>query len=131
MTGAGARRLRDWVLSRRMTFTTEAQLQEVLGSRLYAEALLANPITNYGAEVRLDAHNRIDFLVELNETTKVGIEVKIGGSVAALTRQLERYAAFDDVDELLVITTKAQHHHIPTTIGGKPVVLCSLIGDAL
>ena len=123
--------MRDWVLARRMTFTTEAQLQEVLAERLYAEAMLANPVTGFGREVPLDGHNRIDFLVELNEKTAVGVEVKIGGSVAALTRQLERYAAFPVIDELLVITTKAQHHHIPHEIGGKPVVLCSLIGDAL
>lgn len=130
MSGA-ARRLRDWVLARPMTFTTEAQLQDVLATRLWDEALLGNPITGYSRELRLDEHNRIDFLVELNEVSRVGIEVKIGGSLAALTRQLERYAAFPQIDQLLVITTKANHHHIPNVIGGKPVVLCSLIGDAL
>lgn len=128
---SAARRLRDWILARPMTFTTEAELQQVLADRLWSEALLGNPITGYSREVRLDDHNRIDFLVELNGTTKVGVEVKIAGSLAALRRQLERYAALAAVDQLLLVTTKAQHHHVPPTIGGKPVILCSLIGDAL
>lgn len=128
---AAARRLRDWVLSRAISFTTEKELQEALAARLWPEALLGAPITGYSRELRLDERNRIDFLVEINETIRVGVEVKIGGSLAALVRQLERYAKFPQIDQLLVITTKAQHHHIPTEINGKPVVLCSLIGDAL
>jgi len=131
MITSAARRLRDWILARPMTFTTEDDLQQALADRLWAEALLGNPITGYSREVRLDEHNRIDFLVELNGTTKVGVEVKIAGSLASVRRQLERYAALADVDELLLVTTKAQHHHISPRIGDKPVVLCSLIGDAL
>ncbi|WP_449408028.1 hypothetical protein [Microbacterium maritypicum] len=127
----GARRLRDWVLAVPMSFTTESELQEVLAHRLYAEALLGSPVTGYSREHRLDEHNRIDFLVELNESLNVGIEVKIGGSVADVVRQLTRYAAVDEIHQLLLVTTKAQHHHIPTQINDKPVVLCSLIGDAL
>lgn len=130
MTSA-ARRLRDFVLARPMTFTTEAELQEALAARLWDEALIGRPITGYSREVRLDERNRIDFLVELDEAITVGVEVKIAGSLAAVRRQLERYAADDRIHQLLLITTKAQHHHISPTIGGKPVVLCSLIGDAL
>lgn len=121
-----ARRLRDWILSVPMTFTTEAELQNVLAARLDNEAGLGHPITSVLREERLDAHNRIDFLVHL-DTTAVGVEVKIGSALAAVRRQLERYAAFDTVDELLLVTTKARHHQIPAEIGGKPVVLCSLI----
>ena len=114
-----------------MSSTTKAELQEVLALRLYNEAVLGNPVTGYSREHRLDPHNRIDFLVELNETLNVGTEVKIGSSIANVIRQLTRCAAFDDVHQRLLVTTKAQHHHIPHEIAGKPVVLCSLIGDAL
>lgn len=127
---AAARRLRDSVLSRRLSFTTETELQERLASHLWTEALIGRPITRYSREVRLDEHNRIDFIVELDGTV-VGVEVKIAGTLKAVTRQLTRYAAFPSIDQLLLITTKAQHHHIPREIDGKPVVLCSLIGDAL
>lgn len=127
---SAARRLRDFILAAPMTFTTEADLQEALADRLDAEAQLGNPVSGFGREVRLDGHNRIDFLVEL-AGTHVGIEVKRAGSLADVIRQLTRYAAFTTVDELLLVTTKASHHHIPTEIDGKPVVLCSLIGNAL
>lgn len=126
-----ARRLRDHILARRMTFTTEAQLQQVLAERLYGESLLRRPVTGFGREVSLDDHNRIDFLVELDGQTTIGVEVKVAGALAAVQRQLTRYAAFDAIDELLLVTTRAQHHAIPTEIGGKPVVLCSLVGAGL
>lgn len=130
MTSA-ARRLRDFVLARPLSFTTENELQEALAGRFWAEALLGKPVTGYSRELRLDAENRIDFLVELDGEIRVGVEVKIAGSLAAVRRQLERYAKSDKVDQLLLITTKASHHQISPTINGKPVVLCSLIGDAL
>lgn len=38
-------------------------------------------------EVRLTPRDRIDFLVD-----GIGIEVKLAGSISALTRQLHRYA---------------------------------------
>ncbi|MFF8187715.1 hypothetical protein ACF044_10705 [Microbacterium sp. NPDC016588] len=125
-----ARRLRDWILSRRMTYGTELELQDAIADRLAGEVRLGRPITDAGREINLDARNRIDFLVEV-DGVPVGVEVKIHGSRADVVRQLTRYAAFPEIHELLLVTTKAIHHNIPTELGGKPVVLCSLVGAAL
>lgn len=125
-----ARRLRDWILSRRMTYGTELELQDALAARFYAEAMIGHPITGFGREVRLDQHNRIDFLIEV-DGAPVGVEVKIHGSRADVVRQLTRYAAFPEIHELLLVTAKAIHHNIPHELNGKPVVLCSLVGAAL
>lgn len=125
-----ARRLRDWVLTTPMPFTAEADLQLALAARLEAEAQLGHPIAGYTREVSLDQHNRIDFVVNV-ESIRVGVEVKIGGSLSSVLRQLTRYADFPEIDELLLITTRSRHHHVWKTVAGKPLVLCSLIGDAL
>lgn len=125
-----ARRLRDFILSRTMTYGTEIQLQDALAARLHAEASIGRPITSVRREVRLDQHNRIDFVIDV-ELVPVGVEVKIHSSRADVVRQLTRYAAFPEIQELLLVTTKAIHHNIPTELNGKPVVLCSLVGAAL
>lgn len=125
---APARQLRDWILTRPISFTTETDLQDGLAARFLAAT--PYPITAYGREVRLDPSNRIDFLVEL-DSTNIGVEVKIAGSLTEVTRQLTRYTALAAVDQLILVTTKASHHHVPREINGKPVILCSLIGDAL
>lgn len=125
-----ARRLRDHIAAQRLVFTTEAELQDALAQDLWAEAVLGRPVSGFGREVPLDCHNRIDFLVEL-DGVHVGVEVKVQSPLTAVVRQLERYAGFDAIDELLLVTNRAHHHRIPTEIGGKPAVLCSLVESAL
>lgn len=127
---SAARRLRDWILMRPMTYTTELDLQDAIHARLIDEVRIGVPVRGFGREVVLDAHNRIDFLVTL-AGTRVGVEVKVGSSNADVVRQLTRYARFDAVEELLLVTTQARHHHLPKVVGGKPAVLCSLVGGAL
>lgn len=138
MTGTGnaARRLRHWILSEPMSWTTENDLQNALDTRLTAEAGRRHPITHVRREVRLDDHNRIDFLVALaeslgGESSTVGVEVKIKGSAKDVLRQLTRYAAIADIDELLLVTTKAAHHRMPAELNGKPVIVCSLVEAGL
>lgn len=65
-------------------------------------------------EVALGGAGRIDFLVD-----RVGVEVKVAGEVGAVHRQLVRYAARREVDELLLVTTRRVHTRLPGTIGGK------------
>ena len=60
--------------------------------------------------------DRIDFVVD-----RVGIECKVDGSVADVTRQLERYALWGELDELVVVTTKGKHLNLPRMLNGKPV----------
>ncbi|OZD48615.1 hypothetical protein CH252_18990 [Rhodococcus sp. 06-1477-1B] len=136
MTAPAARLLRDHILAQRLTYNTEADLQLALDGVLTREKDLGHPIVQFDREHRLDGHNRIDFLVTLRNGLNrphahIGIEVKINGPLAAVQRQLERYAQFPSIDELLLVTNRAHHHGIPYTIYGKPVVLCSLIGAAL
>jgi len=140
MALTAAERLRDWILTEPMTFTTEADLQQAIWDRLTAMA--ADPAdlspideTTLNREVRLDARNRIDFLIDVYPEDGwkvcVGVEVKIKSALAEVIRQLQRYATFDAIDELLLVTTKASHHHVPDYIGGKRVVLCSLVERGL
>lgn len=74
-------------------------------------------------EVRLTPRDRIDFMVG-----RVGIEVKVKGSRSALLHQLIRYADHHDIGELLVVTTRARHHGIPSALNGKPVSLIQIGG---
>lgn len=125
-----ARRLRAWLLIERMNWATELELQDAIDDRLTREVKLGHPITAYTRELRVDEHNRLDFAVQVDGTT-VAVEVKIGGSRKDVIRQLTRYAALADVDEILLVTTKASHHRLPTELGGKAVVLCTLVEDSL
>ena len=133
--GTAARTVRDIILTGRWSFTTERDLQDALHEHLARTADNPwSPLITVAREHPLDDRNRIDFLVTVNlhdHLRTVGVEIKIGASLPTVTRQLTRYAAFDQVDELLLVTTKAHHHHIPVTIHGKPVALCSLIENAL
>lgn len=61
-------------------------------------------------EVRLNDHDRIDFLVGV-----VGIEVKVAGSIGPVARQLRRYAESPMIDELILVTTRVQLTQVPTT----------------
>ena len=66
---------------------------------------------------------RIDFLVD-----RVGVEVKVTGSVDTVTRQLRGYAPF--VDELVLVSTRSRHRQVPREIGGKPVAVFIVQGAA-
>lgn len=128
--GNSARRLRHWILSERMSWTTEDELQRIIGRRLDREVSLGHPVTHYEREVRVDERNRLDFAVQIDGDV-VAVEVKIAGSRKDVLRQLTRYAHLDDVDELLLVTTKANHHRMPTHINNKPLLLCSLVEAGL
>jgi hypothetical protein len=92
----------------------ETDLHACVGQRLTAAGL---PFVH---EAKLAKGCRIDFLVG-----SVGVEIKKGKpSAATLAAQLQRYAACDAVDGLIVITEKSVR--LPGTILGKPVRLIPL-----
>ena len=71
-------------------------------------------------EYRLLPRCRIDFL-----SGRIGIEVKKGRpSPQALRQQLNRYLASDALDAIIVVMQRAIE--LPSSIGGKPVILISL-----
>lgn len=104
-----------------LTYTDEVSLHEDMSRVLTAAGV------DHAREVRLTPRDRIDFLT----ADGVGIEVKVAGSLAAVTRQMTRYAAHPGVRELVLVTTRATHHAIPRNLGGVPVALYSLIGQGL
>ena len=97
----------------------EADLQ----ARLAVE-LAALPVVVH-REHRLDRASRLDFLVE-----GVAVEVKVGGTLAAVTRQLFRYADYPAVLGLLLVSTRYDHRRVPEVVLGKPCA-CLCLGDYL
>jgi hypothetical protein len=105
----------DAVRGNRYRFSNEEELQRGIAEALDRAGLHAD------REVKLDARNRIDFLVE-----GVGIEVKVASNPSTVARQLRRYAEFDRIEALLLVTTRVRHLMLPPTINGKRVVVLSL-----
>lgn len=79
----------------------EAALQAGIAQVLGVLDLAGVPVQR---EVRLTRRERIDFLVG-----RLGIEVKVRGSVHDVRRQLVRYAATGALDEILLISTHVLH----------------------
>ena len=92
----------------------ETQLHELVLSALQSAGLRAKH------EATLAPRCRIDILCG-----GVGIEIKKKRpQAAALKRQLERYAACEQVEELLVIAPRGVN--LPAQIGGKRVTMFAL-----
>jgi hypothetical protein len=109
-----ADRLTRLIGSARLDLSTEGAVQRGL-ARLFEEEQVP-----YEAEVILAPSDRIDFLIG-----RVGVEVKIGHPRRAILRQLERYAASDRVDALLLVSS-APFPASGFEINGKPVHIVSL-----
>jgi hypothetical protein len=97
------------MLSRRFNFSTEKDLQTGV----------AVALTDFGIpferEVVLSPKDRIDFLLPGG----LGLEVKLEGSISALTRQLHRYAQLEAITELAIVVTRTRLLNLPLEIGGK------------
>lgn len=78
---------------------------------------------HYQTEVIMTPEDRIDFLLP----EKVGIEVKVDGSTAAVTRQLWRYAQQETIDEIILVTTRSKHLAIQGPILEKPIFIVHLL----
>lgn len=94
--------------------SSENELSDVVAFLLDDAGLL------YEREVRLDARNRLDFLVHLHDES-VALELKTEGSRASLLRQLERYSRDARVHALGIVTTRRGLCRAPDTFNGKPV----------
>jgi hypothetical protein len=93
------------------SFSTEEELQAGLAKALDTSGI------SFRREVILSKRDRIDFMLDGG----VGIEVKIDGSISALTRQLFRYADLPEINGLLVVVSANRLANLPTEINGKPV----------
>jgi hypothetical protein len=86
--------------------------------------VLAGARVEFKREVWLGAGAVIDFLLPGG----IGLEVKVAGTLAAVTRQLHRYAGNPKVSELLLVTSRPQHDQMPVAMQGKPVRVVTLLG---
>jgi hypothetical protein len=107
-------RLFETLSRARFHFNTETDLQNGIEQWLTGKF-------EFRREVELNDADRIDFLVGA-----VGVEVKIGGSRADVIRQLHRYAQCDQIEALLLVTTRVRHE-MPDTINNKPLRTFSLV----
>jgi len=96
-------------------YANETELQEQIAEALERAGIPAV------REVILSPRDRIDLLAQ-----GVGIEVKVAGRQRDVLGQLERYAAHDEIEALILVTNRARHM-MPDAIGGKPLETVSLI----
>lgn len=120
-------RIRSVLEAHRFTVGNEADLQ------LAIDGVLAGTGLAIEREVRLNARDRLDFLVYPHTAAEGGtaIEVKVDGSATALHRQLARYAKSERVIDIVVVTNRARLCDVPKEIGGKRVEVISLLSGAL
>jgi len=103
------------VLSRaRFSHLDENGLQAAIANELRA----AFPDAAVRREVRIGQGERIDLLAD-----RLGIEVKVAGSVGAVRRQLVRYANSGVLDELLLVSTRVAHRAVTDEFGRVPVMV--------
>jgi hypothetical protein len=93
-----------------------------------AEALAAGGVA-FAREHRLGPSHRVDFVVPFESvigTTprQLAIEAKIDGPSSWIVRQLQGYAIFDEVAELVLVTTRQRHGALlPRELAGKPLTV--------
>ena len=103
----------------RYAHADERGLQDGVARVLEAAAI------GFSREAALGDDGVIDFLIG-----DVGLEIKVGGSRAAVTRQMFRYAGSPQIASLVLVTTRARHT-LPALLRGKPVHVCHLLAGAL
>lgn len=97
-------------------FCDERELQDGIAQRLAASGIA------FLREVILSPGDRIDFLVD-----RIGIEVKVDGSISQVLRQLWRYAQRPEISSLILVTSRAKHGPTPPAMNGKPVFCVHLL----
>lgn len=101
-------------LMRGITFTL--QNEETL-QRGVAQ-VLDDASVDYTRELRLDARNRLDFVV--HSAYEIAIEVKIAGTASDVQRQVRRYLK-EDIGGLVLVTTRRRHRALENEAFPKPV----------
>jgi len=115
-----------WLVSERLSsarfnLASEKDLQDGI------EAVLKDIGWPFAREAQLGVHDRIDFLLG----NGIGIEVKIDKNLAAVTRQLHRYAQHPSILGLLLVTTRMRLRTLPLEFNGKPARVVCLLGSTL
>ncbi len=69
---------------------------------------------------KLDEKNIPDFMIE----GSIAIEIKIKGVARAIYRQLQRYAGFKEVEQIILVTAKPMG--LPKEINGKSIYVFNI-----
>lgn len=97
-------------------YRNEADLQLYVGEALDLAGIPSD------RELHLSPDDRPDFSVSIPFGLVIAIEVKIGGSNAALERQVARYASHAEVAGIVFVTTlRRLAGAVDLRVGGKPV----------
>lgn len=96
------------ILSRsRFLLENEKEAQAEIAQKLLDNGIFAT------REHQLDSRNIPDFFID-----GIAIEVKIKGNARQIYKQCERYCNFDEVKQLILVTSRSMG--FPTSINGKP-----------
>lgn len=107
------RRVADIVEQYRVDLSDEKKTQAELAMIFESQGLIAD------REHRLSAKDIPDFFID-----GVVVEVKIKGQRASFSRQLDRYAHYEKVKGIVLVTGKSIL--LPRVINGKPLMVASL-----
>ena len=116
-----AEHLRSTLLERRLPAVNEIALQDAIAAAFTSAGIA------FDREVILSGKDRIDFLVGGH----LGLEVKIEGALSEVTRQLHRYAQHDQIQGLVLVTTRMRHRALMRELNGKRIDVVHLIGGSL
>lgn len=116
---ARVRHLLGRIGSVRYSFSSESELQQGI------ELVLKKNKIEALREHRLSPKDKVDFWA----WGGIGIEVKIDGSLSALTRQLHRYAQHEDVQALILVTSRSRLENLPAYLNSKPLYTLNLIAS--
>jgi hypothetical protein len=103
------------ILSYRYSFSQEDGLQSGIDEALTTAGI------QFVREHKMGAAGRIDFYLP---ALRCGIELKAGrsgGGPSKVCGQLVGYAEHPDIDELIVVSTRASLRSLPVTLRGKPL----------
>lgn len=103
----------------RFNFGNEKELQDGIAFALAGAGI------PFAREVQI-GNGRIDFMVK-----DIGIEVKVGGSLSALTRQAHRYLLSEKLTGLVVVSSRTFHDRFPQLLNDKPLRVVGLIQSAI
>jgi len=106
----------------RFNFTGEKELQRGLAKAFEG---LSEPFI---AEHKFSSQDIFDFYWPAKH---VIVEVKVDGTLSALTRQIHRYLQHEEVRGVLVVVSRPPLMNLPDTINKKPVRCHGLFGSLI
>ncbi len=115
--GEAIQQVEQAIKSKRIRFANEDELQRGV-------AICLEPFAPVIREHRFDENSRIDFLLP---ELRIGVECKVAGSPTETLAQLLRYADREEVDGLILVTSRIQlSRSMPMLARGKPLICIPL-----